>query len=126
MSLPRLQCLSLACAVMLVSLQTHAQEPTRQMMMSNMNAQLAKLGGTMHATAEICGDYSAEKLAELKEQQKSQLATIGMVADSFEEAFNSGYKEGEAKWAAIPAAERQGKCDEFKQQMEGMTQQLVR
>lgn len=126
MPLPaKLQCLTLASAVMLVSLPSLAQEPANPMM-ANMNAQLAKLGGTMQVTAEVCGGYTDEQLVEHKQQQKDHLARNGMDAASFEEGFDTGVKQGKAKWDSIPASERQAKCDEFKQQMEELAQQFTR
>lgn len=126
MPLAPLQTLSIAGTLMLISLSGQAQESDQQMMMSNMHAQLAKLGGTMHATAKVCEDYSDEKLAEHKEQQKTQSIQNGMDAASFDKAFDAGADEAEAKWKAIPAAELQARCDEFRQEMEGMAQQFMR
>jgi predicted secreted protein len=120
-----LQTLSMAGALMLVSLTGQAQEPTHQMMMSNMHTQLANFGGSMHTTAKVCGDYSDEKLAEQKEQQRTLSIQSGMDAATFDEAFDAGASEAKAKWASIPASERQAKCDEFKQEMEGLAQQFM-
>jgi acyl-CoA reductase-like NAD-dependent aldehyde dehydrogenase len=115
----------MAGALMLVSLTGQAQEPTHQMMMSNMHTQLANFGGSMHTTAKVCGDYSDEKLAEQKEKQRTLSIQGGMDAATFDEAFDAGASEAKAKWASIPASERQTKCDEFKQEMEGLAQQFM-
>ncbi|MCQ4308603.1 hypothetical protein NA645_11485 [Pseudomonas stutzeri] len=126
MSLPtKLQYLSLISAAMLISLPSMAQQPTNPMM-ANMNAQLAKLGGTMQVTAEVCGGYTDEQLVEHKQQQKDHLARNGMDAASFDKDFDAGVEQGKAKWDSIPASERQAKCDEFKQQMEELAQQFTR
>ncbi|MBA1279055.1 hypothetical protein [Stutzerimonas stutzeri] len=126
MSLPtELRYLSLISAAMLISLPSLAQQPTNPTM-ANMNAQLAKLGGTMQVTAEVCGGYTDKQLVEHKQQQKDHLARNGMDAASFGRDFDAGVKQGKAKWGSIPASERQAKCDEFKQQMEELAQQFTR
>lgn len=125
MSLPtKLRYLSLVSAAMLISLPSLAQQPNNPMM-ANMNAQLAKLGGTMQVTAEVCGGYTDEQLVEHKQQQKDHLARNGMDAASFDKGFDAGVEQGKAKWDSIPASERQAKCDEFKQQMEQLAQQFT-
>jgi len=48
-----------------------------------------------------------------------------MDAAAFGKAFNAGAGEAKTKWAAIPASERQAKCDEFTQEMEALGQQLT-
>lgn len=120
-----LQTLSMAGVLMLISLSGQAQEPSHQMMMSNMHAQLANFGGSMHTTAKVCGDSSDEQLAEQKEKQRALSIQNGMDAAAFDKAFNAGASEAKAKWATIPASERQAKCDEFKQEMEGLAQQFT-
>ncbi|WP_417779547.1 hypothetical protein [Stutzerimonas xanthomarina] len=119
-----LQALSVAGALMLVSLSGQAQEPNQQIM-SNMHTQLANFGGAMHATAKVCGDYSDNQLAEQKEKQRALSIQSGMKAAAFDEAFDAGEKKATAKWAAIPSSEHQAKCDEFKQEMEALGQQFT-
>ncbi|WP_019340798.1 hypothetical protein [Stutzerimonas stutzeri] len=119
-----LQALSMAGALMLVSLSGQAQEPNQQIM-SNMHTQLANFGGSMHATAKVCGDYSDNQLAEQKEKQRAMAIQNGMKATAFDEAFDAGEKKTKSKWADIPASERQAKCDEFKQEMEALGQQFT-
>ena len=124
MPFPKLRSLSLAGAAMLVSLPSLAQDPPNPL--ATMNAQLAKLGGTMQVTAEVCGGYTDEQLVEHKQQQKDHLARNGMDAANFDKGFDAGVEQGKAKWDSIPASERQAKCDEFKQQMEELAQQFTR
>lgn len=118
MSSPTVRSLFLAGAAMLVSLPSLAQENP----LASMNAQLAKLGGSMQVMAEVCGGYTDAQLVEHRQQQKKHLARNGMDAASFDKGFDDGVKQSRAKWDSIPAAERQGKCDEFKQQMEQLAQ----
>lgn len=114
MPFPTLRTLSLAATAMLVSLPSLAQENP----LASMNAQLAKLGGSMQVVAEVCGGYTDTQLAEHRQQQKDHLASNGMDAASFDKSFDDGIKQSRAKWDSIPASERQAKCDEFEQQME--------
>ena len=85
--------LTLAVAGLLVSLPLHAQVPSA----TEMNAQLARLGGSMQAAAEACGGYSGEALAEHKQQQKDHLAQAGMDSVSFEKQFIAGAHELSAR-----------------------------
>lgn len=106
--------LALFCAITSSSLSVSAQQPDP---MSPMNQQFAKLGGTMQAVAEVCGDYSAEQLAESKQQQKSQLAKNGMSEADFDKAFTTGLREAKEKWKTVPESERKGICEDMKQQI---------
>ncbi len=121
MPFPMLRTLSLAGAAMLVSLSSLAQENP----LATMNTQLAKLGGSMQVVAEVCGGYTDTQLAEHRQQQKDHLTRNGMDAASFDKGFDDGITQSRAKWDSIPASERQAKCDEFKQQMEQLAQQLT-
>ena len=121
-----LQCLGFASALLLSSLVAQAQSQPAHPALTNMNAQLAKLGGTMHATARVCGDYTDDELAEQKRQQKTHMTGSGMDSDSFEQAFSEGFSEAEAKWKAVPASERQAKCDQIKQEMRDAAQHMTR
>ncbi|MCQ4257899.1 hypothetical protein [Stutzerimonas stutzeri] len=125
MPLARLQTLSIAGTLMLVSLSGQAQDADQQMMMTNMHTQLANFGGAMHTTAKVCGDSSDEQLAEQKEKQRALSIQNGMDAAAFDQAFNAGASEAKTKWASIPASERQAKCEEFKQEMEALGHQVT-
>src|SRR5690606_536634 len=105
-----LQSLALFFVITSSSLSVSAQQTDP---MSPMNQQLAKFGGTMHAIAEVCGDYSADQLAESKKQQKAQLTQSGMSATSFDEAFATGLNETRAKWDTISEKERKEVCEKM-------------
>lgn len=117
--------LSLAGILMFASLAVQAQSQPAHPALTNMNAQLAKLGGTMHATARVCGDYTDDELAQQKQQQKAHMTGSGMDADGFEEAFREGFSEAEAKWESVPASERQAKCDQIKQEMRDAAEHMT-
>lgn len=120
-----LQCLVLAGALIFASLAAQAQSQPAHPALENMNAQLAKLGGTMHATARVCGDFTDEQLAEQKSQQKAHMTGSGMEPESFEQAFSEGFREAETKWEAVPASERQAKCEQIKQEMRDAAQHMT-
>lgn len=108
--------LTLAAAGLLFSLPLHAQVPSA----AEMNAQLARLGGSMQAAAEVCGGYSSEALAEHKRQQKDHLAQAGMDTVSFEKQFVAGAHELTTRFRDMPDAERQASCKEFEQHLSAM------
>ena len=99
------------------SVTVSAQQPDP---MSPMNQQLAKLGGTMQAVAEVCGDYSTDQLAKSKKQQKSQLLVNGMSESDFDKAFTAGLSEAKEKWKTVPESQRKGICDDMKQQIDNL------
>ncbi|WP_312224601.1 hypothetical protein [Stutzerimonas nitrititolerans] len=108
--------LTFAAAGLLISLPLHAQVPSA----TEMNAQLARLGGSMQAAAEACGGYSSEALAEHKQQQKDHLAQAGMDSVSFEKQFIAGAHELSTRFRSMPDAERQASCEEFRQHLSAM------
>lgn len=113
MNLPATKPLALAAACLSLSLPLHAQGPSA----SEVNAQLARLGGSMQAAAEACGGYTSEALAEHKRQQKDHLAQAGMDTVSFEKQYLAGAHELTMRFRNMPEAERQASCDEFKQHL---------
>lgn len=108
--------LALAAVSLLISLPLQAQGPSA----TELNAQLARLGGTMQAVAEACGGYSSEALAEHKQQQKDHLAQAGMDTVSFEKQFIAGAHELTTRFRNMPDAERQASCEEFRQHLNVM------
>jgi len=109
-----LQSLALFCVISTGSLSVAAQQPDP---ISPMNQQLAKLAGSMQAVAEVCGDYSAEQLDEIKQQQKKQLVQSGMSEADFDEAFGTSLSEAQAKWKTVSKHEQKEICDNMKQQL---------
>jgi predicted secreted protein len=109
-----LQSLALFCVISTGSLSVAAQQPDP---ISPMNQQLAKLAGSMQAVAEVCGDYSAEQLDEIKQQQKKQLVQSGMSEADFDEAFGTSLSEVQAKWKTVSKHEQKEICDNMKQQL---------
>lgn len=109
-----LQSLALFCVISTGSLSVAAQQPDP---ISPMNQQLAKLAGSMQAVAEVCGDYSAEQLDEIKQQQKKQLVQSGMSEADFDEAFGTSLSEVQAKWKTVSSSEQREICDNMKQQL---------
>ena len=109
-----LQSLALFCVISTGSLSVAAQQPDP---ISPMNQQLAKLAGSMQAVAEVCGDYSAEQLEEIKQQQKKQLVQSGMSEADFDEVFGTSLSEVQAKWKTVSASEQKEICDNMKQQL---------
>lgn len=109
-----LQSLALFCVISTGSLSVAAQQPDP---ISPMNQQLAKLAGSMQAVAEVCGDYSAEQLDEIKQQQKKQLVQSGMSEADFDEAFGTSLSEVQAKWKTVSKHEQREICDNMKQQL---------
>jgi len=105
--------LAFAAVGLLLSLPLHAQGPSA----SEVNAQLARMSGSMQAAAQACGGYSSEALAEHKRQQKDHLALAGMDAVSFEKQFVVGAHELSARFRDMPDAERQASCEEYKQHL---------
>ena len=109
-----LQSLAVFCVILTGSLSVAAQQPDP---ISPMNQQLAKLAGSMQAIAEVCGDYSAEQLEEIKQQQKKQLVQSGMSEADFDEAFGASLSEVQAKWKTVSESEQKELCDNMKQQL---------
>lgn len=113
MNLSIARSLTFAAAGLLLSLPLHAQGPSAP----EVNAQLARLGGSMQAAAEACGGYSGKALAEHKKQQKDHLTQAGMDTVSFEKEFMAGAHELAARFRDMSEAERQASCDKFKQHL---------
>lgn len=88
---------------------------------AGMAAQMAKLGGMMHATAKACGDYSEEQLAEMKQQQKAAHLESGLDAASFEKAFAEADTEIARRWATMATAQRTRACSDIRQQISTAT-----
>src|SRR5690606_39559758 len=102
--------LILAVAGLLVSLPLHAQVPSA----TEMNAQLARLGGSRQAAAEACGGYSGEALAEHKQQQKDHLAQAAMDSVSYEKQLIARAHEPHTRIPSMPYVEPPASCEEFR------------
>lgn len=83
-----------------------AQNPT-------LNA-LTELGGAMHASAEICGGYTATELSSMKAQQKAQSQQQGISASEFEAGFQKGYQQGKTRFVTASPAEKAKACEQLK------------
>lgn len=79
-----------------------------------MAAEMAKLGGMMHATAKACGDYSEEELATMKQQQKAVHLERGLDEAAFEQAFAEADAEIARRWQTMSAAQRTQACSEVR------------
>ncbi len=73
-------------------------------------AQMAHFGGGILALAEVCGDYSAAQLGDMKEAQRMLSGQSGMPGPAFDAAFDAGYAEGKTKMAGASAADRERAC----------------
>ena len=111
-----------ACAVAASSLTATAQSESAKAPGPDMASQLGKISGMMHVTAKSCGDYSAERLAEIKEQQRAQLAKAGLNVESFEQAFAESEKQATARWKAMTADEQKAACEKIKQRLRTTTE----
>lgn len=80
-----------------------------------MAAQLAALGGGLHALAESCGGYSASELDAMKAQQREQALQGGMSPGDFDAGFARGHADASAKLAGASAAEREKSCAQAEQ-----------
>lgn len=80
-----------------------------------MNAQLAELGGGMHALAEACGGYTAAQLEAMKAEQRDQGIQRGVSGEDFDAGFARGYADASAKIAAAGAQEREKSCAQAEQ-----------
>lgn len=89
---------------------------------ADMAAQMAKLGGMMHATAKVCGGYSDQELAALKQQQKVAHLERGLDAATFEKAFGDADAEIARRWEAMSPAQRSQACNDIKQQVSAASQ----
>ncbi|WP_193164084.1 hypothetical protein [Microbulbifer hainanensis] len=104
-------------AVAASSLTATAQSESAKSPGPDMASQLGKISGMMHVTAKSCGDYSAERLAEIKERQRAQLAKAGLNVESFEKAFAESEKQATKRWQAMSAEEKKAACQKMKQQL---------
>lgn len=71
---------------------------------------LASLGGSMQAVAEVCGGYSAKQLAQMKAEQRRIAVQKGISPAAFERAFKTGYAKGKARIAKANPAQKQRMC----------------
>lgn len=109
-----LPCAAFFCFGEMVSANSSAQEGPTPPPMEAIYANMAKVGGSMHVVAMKCGDYSQEKLAEMKAQQRAGLARSGMSADQFESIFAEGKQEAEDRWNTMSDAEQTEACERIK------------
>ena len=84
---------------------------------ASMWAQMVKLGGMMHATAQVCGGYSDEQLEELKQQQKANTLERGVSAAEFEKVFTEAETMVGQRWESMSPAQQSKACADIKQQM---------
>ncbi|KAB8162458.1 hypothetical protein FKV24_018370 [Lysobacter maris] len=82
-----------------------------------MAAQMAEIGGMMHATAKTCGGYSEQELATMKQQQKAVHLQRGLDAASFEQAFARAETKIAQRWATMSAAQRDQACADIREQI---------
>lgn len=73
---------------------------------------LITFGGQMHALAELCGDYTAAELTQMKADQKDQAARNGVSAADFEKTFKTGYDEGAKALASAPPEQKKQACEQ--------------
>lgn len=77
-------------------------------------AKIAEFGGGMHAMAEKCGSYSADKLKEMKAGQQSSSSAGGLSAEEFDTIFTKSYENTKVKIAAGSASQKQAMCEQLK------------
>lgn len=82
-----------------------------------MAAQMAEIGGMMHATAKTCGGYSEQELAAMKQEQKAAHLQRGLDAASFEQAFARAETKIAQRWSAMSAAQRDQACADIREQI---------
>lgn len=81
---------------------------------SSMAAQIAELGGGMHAAARACGDYTDEQLRDMKQQQKADALAAGLPASTFETVFQAAYDKARGKLAAATPAQKAQACQQVR------------
>ncbi len=88
------------------SLPLHAQQfPSEQ---------LVRAGATMQAVAEYCGDYSAEKLSEMREQQRASIAPMGVSGEQFDQMFRTHYNEAKDQISAASETDKTAMCEKMR------------
>ncbi|GAB3338999.1 hypothetical protein [Marilutibacter aestuarii] len=81
---------------------------------------MAKLGGSMQAAAEACGQGSKTELDAARRQQKEMFVRQGGSEAAFDAAFEQAYASARAKFEATTDSERQAACSELSQFPETM------
>ncbi|AFT71579.1 Putative lipoprotein [Alloalcanivorax dieselolei B5] len=95
----------------------HAQTSGGAPNMAQMGNQVATFSGSMHAAAEVCGGYTKDQLADMKAKQKQQMTKMGLTAQEFDTAFDTGKKKTDERWDTMSKAEQKSACEELRQQM---------
>lgn len=80
-------------------------------------AMLAQMGGVGQAVANVCGGYTDQQLQEMKTQQRTAAAQMGLSEADFDKQFDAGYEQASSD---IKAAGKQ-KQDEMCEQMKAMS-----
>lgn len=73
--------------------------------------QMAYMAGTMHAAAEVCGDYTSQQLDGMLREQKGAVAQMGLSEADFDAEFDKGRESGMAKLESASPEERAKSCE---------------
>lgn len=74
-------------------------------------AGMARDAGSLHATAEACGDYSQEALDGMLRDQKTAVVAMGVSEAEFDAAFREGFESGKAAFESASPQEREQNCE---------------
>ncbi|ARP52883.1 hypothetical protein ACDW82_11075 [Alcaligenes faecalis] len=81
---------------------------------ANPTAQLAQMGGAMHAAAQVCGDYTDTQLQDMKNKQKEAMKDMGLSEADFDVAFEQGLQRGRKDLEGATNTQRNQMCEQLR------------
>lgn len=86
-----------------------AADPAR-----STGSQMAQLAGHMHAAAETCGDYTADQLERMHQEQRTATIQMSLPAAQYDSTFQAAYRSGKDKIAKSTPGERTKICGQLR------------
>src|SRR5690625_748062 len=73
------------------------------------------IGALLRAGAEACNTHTSHELDELRDQQRSAVADIGVNADDFDDIFDASYAKAKAMLTTLNQTEAAELCKELEE-----------